>query len=351
MKLVTFAVATPVGTFERLGAAVETPRTLIVDLNAAGAAWLERKGRSQNLADALLPPDILQFLEGGAESLDAAREALEFARTEGRGGPSAEFLDPKGRRVLYGENDIRLLAPVPRPPAFRDFFAFEDHALKGAARRGEPLSPSWYDQPVYYKGNHREFYGPGATVPWPSYTRKLDFEAEIACIVGRSGRDLSSEKAAGHIAGYAILNDFSARDIQKNEMLCRMGPAKGKDFANALGPWLVTADELGSPDELAISVWVNGEKWSSGRSGGRYWSFPTMLSHVSQEETVYPGDILGSGTYAGGCGLDLDRWIKPGDTIEIKADNLGVLKSVVGAPKASTHLKYAGKNTGASATT
>ena len=348
MKLVTFAVDTPLGSFERLGAVAEKPRSCIVDLNAACGAWFERKGRSRAVADALVPADILRFLENGEEALDAARESALFAGNEDRG-DGAKLIDPMGRRVLYAENEIRLLPPVPRPPAFRDFFAFEDHALKGAARRGEPLSPAWYDQPVYYKGNHREFYGPGATVPWPRYTRKLDFEAEIACIVGRRGRDLSPEKAEGHIAGYAILNDFSARDIQKNEMLCRMGPAKGKDFANALGPWLVTADELKNPDELNISVWVNGEKWSSGHSSGRYWSFPTMLSHVSQEETVYPGDILGSGTYAGGCGLDLDRWIKPGDTIEIQADKLGVLKSVVGAPQAAVHLKYAGKNTGARA--
>ena len=346
MKLVTFAVDTPLGSFERLGAAIDKPRPMIVDLNAACGAWFERKGRPQAVADALVPPDILRFLEIGEESLDAARESIEFARKEGRG-EAAKFRDPMGRRVLYAESEIRLRPPVPRPPAFRDFFAFEDHALKGAARRGEPLSPAWYDQPVYYKGNHREFYGPGSTIPWPSYTRKLDFEAEIACVVGRRGRDLSPKEAGHHIAGYAILNDFSARDIQKNEMLCRMGPAKGKDFANALGPWLVTADELENPDDLDISVWVNGEKWSSGHSSGRYWSFPAMLSHVSQEETVYPGDILGSGTYAGGCGLDLDRWIKPADTIEIKVSKLGALKNVVGAPKGAVHLKHAGKKAGA----
>ena len=159
-------------------------------------------------------------------------------------------------------------------------------------------------------------------------------------MVGKKGRDLSPEQAAKHIAGYTILNDCSARDIQRNEMVCRMGPAKGKDFANGLGPYLLTVDELDAPEGLKMTLKVNGEIWSEGDSSGRYWSFPLMLSHVSQEEWVYPGDILGSGTYFRGCGLDLDRWVKPGDVIEMTIDKLGALKQTVGAPKAQKHLKY-----------
>ena len=261
-----------------------------------------------------------------------ARTALDALAGEPSG--------PNGERVVWSESEVRLKAPIPRPRSLRDFFAFEDHAKAGAARRQETLAPEWYDQPVYYKGNPREIYGPAAEIPWPAFTRKLDFEFEIAAVVGKAGRDVSVIDAPRHIAGYVAMNDCSARDIQKNEMACRMGPAKGKDFATVLGPWLVTADEWPTGEIPPLAVRVNGEEWS--RSGGvqPYWSFPVMLSHASQGETLLPGDALGSGTYFKGCGLDSDRWIKPGDALELDAGPLGVLKNKVGAPAAAVHLKY-----------
>ncbi len=337
MKLVTFEVKTALGSFERLGA---LSGSLTVDLNAAYASSLKEKGETSpaKLADALLPSDMLGFLDLGQAARRAAQDALNFIQRLGSGAGKAA--GSNNEKILYQEDEVRLLAPLPRPRALRDFFAFEDHALQGSKRRGETLSEAWYDQPVYYKGNHREIYGPGDTVPWPSYTRRFDFELEIACVVGKKGRDLTPQEAAGHIAGYCIMNDFSARDIQKNEMICRMGPAKGKDFATGLGPCLVTADELPDPDNLAMAAFVNGEKWSEGNSSGRYWSFPIMLSHISQEETVYPGDVLGSGTYYRGCGLDLDRWVKPGDVIELEVEKLGRLRQTAGTPKSQKHLKY-----------
>ncbi|MDE1977123.1 MAG: fumarylacetoacetate hydrolase family protein [Elusimicrobia bacterium] len=338
MRLVTFETKTAMGPLERLGALLDGS---IVDLNAAYALSLKEKGEASHasLANARLPADILGFLDLGEAARAAAQDALNFIERLGGAG-AAKAAGPGSEKIVYQEGEIRLLSPLPRPRALRDFFAFEDHALQGSKRRGEPLSESWYDQPVYYKGNHREIYGPGETVPWPSYTRRFDFELEIACIVGKKGRDLTPQEAAGHIAGYCIMNDFSARDIQKNEMICRMGPAKGKDFATGLGPCLVTTDELPDPDNLAMAAFVNGEKWSEGNSSGRYWSFPVMLSHVSQEETVYPGDVLGSGTYYRGCGLDLDRWVKPGDVIELVVEKLGRLRQTAGAPRSQTHLKY-----------
>jgi 2-keto-4-pentenoate hydratase/2-oxohepta-3-ene-1,7-dioic acid hydratase in catechol pathway len=304
VKLVTFEPVSERGR-ERLGALREDT---VVDLSQVSPK---------------LPPDMLCLLDAGAQGLAAVRSALDKA-------PAA---------VALKLSDVRLRAPL-RPRALRDFFAYEDHALQGAARRKEALAPEWYDQPVYYKGNHREIYGPGDTAPWPNYTRKLDFELEVACVVGRKGRDLPVEKAAEHIFGFMLFNDWSARDIQKNEMVCRMGPAKGKDFANSFGPWLVTADEVGPEDRINLSAWVNGEEWSSGHTGLRYWSWAEMLSHVSQSETVYPGDVLGSGTYFKGCGLDLDRWLKPGDRLELKSDKLGTLSSIIGAPAAQVHLAY-----------
>jgi 2-keto-4-pentenoate hydratase/2-oxohepta-3-ene-1,7-dioic acid hydratase in catechol pathway len=331
VKLVTFEVATPLGPVERLGALRGAG---IVDLNLAAALLYgaQRRDRPSARADFFVPADLLGLLDGGPESMREARSALDAL--------SGEPAGPRGERVVWSQGEVRLKAPLPRPRALRDFFAFEGHAKAGAARRGEPLQKEWYDQPVYYKGNPREIYGPGDVIPWPAFTRRLDFEFEIAAVVGKAGRDVAVSDAPGHVAGYMVMNDCSARDVQKNEMLCRMGPAKGKDFATALGPWLVTADEWPSGAIPALAVRVNGAE--GGRSDGiqPYWSFAAMLSHASQGETLLPGDVLGSGTFFKGCGLDQDRWIKPGDEIELDAGPLGILKNTAGAPAAAVHLKY-----------
>lgn len=321
MKLVTFEVATPLGPVERLGA-LRGGR--IVDLNLAAAHRYRAlgKARPEARADFFVPPCLQGLLNGGAEAMAEARLALAAHK-----GPS------------WKENEVRLLAPLPRPRSLRDFFAFEDHAKAGAKRRNEPLAPEWYEQPVYYKGNPCSIIGPGAVIPWPSFTRKLDFEFEIAAVVGTAGTDIAVKNAKKHIAGYIVMNDCSARDIQRNEMVCRMGPAKGKDFATVLGPYLVTSDEWnGKIPELKVRV--NGKEWSRSKGTQPYWNFATMLSHASQGETLLPGDLLGSGTYFTGCGLDMARWIKPGDRLELDAGPLGTLKNTVGKPKGSTHLKY-----------
>ena len=333
VKLVTFELATPLGPFSRLGALQEGR---VVDLNLAAAARLARAGKPcpQRLADVLAPPDMVAFLEMGEDALAEARRALEFAAQ----GPGLE--GPRGERLVHALEDVRLLSPL-QPRSLRDFFAYEDHALKAWERGGAPLPPSWYDHPMYFKGNHREIYGPDQVVPWPRYTRRFDFEAEVAAVVGRRGRDLSPEAAAACIAGFTILNDFSARDMMKSELAAGMGPGKGKDFAYGLGPCLVTADEVGPEADLEIQVLVNGELWSRGRTRDRYWSWGLMLSHVSQEESLLPGDVLGSGTFFQGCGLDLGRWVQPGDAVELRVDSLGSLRHTVGKPGEPKRLKYA----------
>ncbi|MEK7742907.1 MAG: fumarylacetoacetate hydrolase family protein, partial [Elusimicrobiota bacterium] len=201
MKLVTFcAKESPQ---QRLGAVL---RDKVLDLSAA--------------TDGRLPTRMLEFIERSADHLPLAREAVKTPKDS----------------ALFPLAEVRLKAPLPDPPSLKDFFAFEAHAQAGASRRGESLPAEWYELPAYYKGNPREVYGPEEVIPWPSYTRRLDFECEIACVVGREGRDLTPEQAASHLFGYMIFNDFSARDIQKKEMTNRMGPAKSKDFANAFGP-------------------------------------------------------------------------------------------------------------------
>jgi len=336
MKLVSFEVATLLGPFTRLGALW---RHQVVDLNLAAAARFASLGQPEprRLADVLLPPDMLAFLDLGRDALAEARHALSWAaaETEKHGAPAG----PRGERIVHDRSAVRLLAPL-QPRSLRDFFAYEDHALKAWARAGSSLPSSWYEHPVYFKCNHREVYGPDEEVPWPSYTRRFDFEAEVACVVGRTGRGLSRLQAHTHIAGFTILDDFSARDVMKSELACGMGPAKGKDFAYGLGPCLVTTDEAGPEEDLEIQVRVNGELWSQGRTGDRYWSWGLLLSHVSQEETLYPGDVLGSGTFFRGCGLDLERWVNPGDEVELRVDKLGSLRHRIGKPASQTRLKY-----------
>jgi 2-keto-4-pentenoate hydratase/2-oxohepta-3-ene-1,7-dioic acid hydratase in catechol pathway len=306
----------------------------VIDLNFAAALLYmkQKRARPSERADFMVPSDMLRFLDGGEECLAQAQEALN----ELRGEPTFTH----GQRIVWLASEVRLLAPLPRPRSLRDFFAFEDHALAGAKRRNEALQPEWYEQPTYYKGNAREIYGPNDEIPWPSYTRKLDFEFEIAAVVGKAGRDIPVSEALSHIAGYMVMNDCSARDIQKNEMACRMGPAKGKDFATVLGPWLVTADESPEGAIPMLSARVNGEEWSRSNNLQPYWNFAVMLSHASQSETLLPGDLLCSGTYYKGCGLDQDRWLKPGDALELDGGPLGCLRNKIGAPKSQVHLKY-----------
>ena len=198
-------------------------------------------------------------------------------------------------------------------------------------RRGQPIPPEWYKAPVYYKGNHRTIIGPDEDLPWPLDTTKLDYELELACVIGSKGRDISEQDAHHYIAGYTIMNDFSARDIQFQEMACRLGPAKGKDFATALGPSLVTPDDITDLGALTMVARVNGEEWSRGCFGTIHWSFSQMIEHVSQDECIYPGDLFGSGTVGGGCGLELDRYLQPGDVVELEIQPIGILRTTIAA--------------------
>jgi len=325
MKLVTFEVPTPLGPFERLGALLGDQ---IVDLQAAFAAFLKSEGEAQpsRLAETDIPADMRPFLETGRCGWNAARRGLAFAEAVVKSGEAAR--GPRGETLLYDRPTVRLLAPLPRPASLRDFLAFEAHTKAGFARRGEPIPEAWYRMPVYYKGNHRAIVGPDEDVVWPRYTQQLDYELELACVIGREGRNLSVEEAPAWIAGYTVMNDWSARDIQRSEMAVRLGPAKGKDFATSLGPCLVTPDEV-NPRDLNMIARINGEVWSEGNAGSSHWTFPQMISHVSMEETIYPGDVLGSGTVGGGSGLELDRWLKPGDVVELEIQGIGVLRNRV----------------------
>ena len=215
-------------------------------------------------------------------------------------------------------SDVRLRAPL-RPASLRDFLAFEDHAKAGAARRGEELNPIWYERPIYYKGNHRQIWGPDEPLPWPAWSEQLDFELELACILGPEGS----------IFGYTIMNDWSARDVQRAEMAVRLGPARSKDFATSLGPWIVTADAFDPSDGLRMRALIDDEVWFETDDARMHWTFHQMIAYVGEGEDLHPGDVYGSGTAHRGCGLDLDRWIARGQTVTLEIDGIGALRTPV----------------------
>jgi len=332
MKLCTFEIDTPLGRQRRLGA-LAAPG--IVDLNSTCSWHLRSKGETRPywLSAVLVPPNMLEFLRGGETSLTFAQTSLEHILSETDGGKN--LIGRKGERLVFGENEIRLIAPLPRPTSMRDFYAFEGHVKKGFEKRGEPMPEEWYNMPVYYKGNHQSIIGPDEQVPWPHFTEKFDYELELAIIIGKTGRNIPRDRAMEHIAGYTIMNDFSARDIQRAEMKVRLGPAKGKDFATAIGPVLVTPDEISDPYNLRMTARVNGETWSEGNSSLMHHKFDRIIEFASMEETLHPGDLIGSGTVTGGCGLELDRWVKTGDTIELEIEHIGRLANTI--VKSGTH--------------
>jgi fumarylacetoacetate (FAA) hydrolase len=267
-----------------------------------------------------------------AEEFDA--EGGDGARDRGMSGP----ISIGGVEMVLPLDEVRLVAPLPRPPSLRDFYAFEQHVATASRNRGRDVPPAWYDFPVFYFGNHTAIYGPNADVPLPR-TQALDYELEIACVIGRAGRDIALEDAEEYIAGYTIMNDWSARDIQREEVTVGLGPAKGKDFATSLGPWLVTPDELelfalgDGRYNLPMVARVNGVERSRGNFRDIYYTFAQMIARASRDAALYPGDVLGSGTVGSGCLLELTAgqgpWLEPGDTVELEVAGLGVLKNQV----------------------
>ena len=256
-----------------------------------------------------------------------------------------------GGPIVAGDT-VRLLSPVPLPPQVRDGLCFEQHliqaysisrklraqlepdpvaALKDFEAKGLFRVPEvWYEQPIYYKGNRFTVIGPDQDVTWPAYCEKLDYELEYGIFIGKGGKDISREDAPGHIFGHTNFNDFSARDAQVVEMAGQLGPAKGKDFdtGNAIGPCIVTADAI-DPYNLTMAVRVNGEERGRGNSGTMHWKFEDLIAHISQSETLYPGEFIGSGTVGGGCGLEIERYLEPNDVVELEVEGIGILRNRV----------------------
>jgi 2-keto-4-pentenoate hydratase/2-oxohepta-3-ene-1,7-dioic acid hydratase in catechol pathway len=227
--------------------------------------------------------------------------------------------------------DAVLLAPL-RPRTLRDFLTFEGHLKNAFAGLGKAIPDEWYTVPAYYKGLPDTVIGPEAEIPWPSYTQKLDHELELAAVIGKPGKNITAENAYEHVFGYTIWNDMSARDVQGRELPVGMGPSKAKDWdgSNVLGPCIVTADEVDIAD-VELRVRINGEEWGGDSTANMHFSFADLIAYASRDLTLRAGEVLGSGTATGGSGLELDRWLQPGDLIEMEATGIGVLRNRVGA--------------------
>jgi len=233
----------------------------------------------------------------------------------------------KGEHIVHSINSARLLAPLPQPLSIRDTLGFLDH-LKAA--RGPDIPEVFLEIPaLYYKGNTMSVQGTDSDVIWPVFSERLDYELEFAAVIGRQGTNIPLEETWNYIAGYMIFNDVSARDIQSREMTSRLGPNKGKDFdtGNVFGPYLVTPDEFDPRDDNTMVARVNGEEWSRGSTNMMDHNFAAIINYLSQGMTLHPGDIICSGTVPSGCGLELKHFPKPGDTIELEIDGLGVLRN------------------------
>jgi 2-keto-4-pentenoate hydratase/2-oxohepta-3-ene-1,7-dioic acid hydratase in catechol pathway len=226
--------------------------------------------------------------------------------------------------------NARLLAPL-RPRSLRDFLTFKGHLDNALSRLGRPIPDEWFDVPAYYKGLPDTVIGPEETIPWPAYTDRLDHELELAAVLGKRGKDVPREQAMEHVFGYTIWNDVSARDVQTRELPIGMGPAKAKDWdgSNVLGPCIVTTDELDGTN-VRMTVRVNGEVWGEDSSASMHHTFADLITYASQAQTVYPGEVFGSGTAAGGSGLELDRRLQEGDVVELEVEGIGVLRNPIG---------------------
>jgi 2-keto-4-pentenoate hydratase/2-oxohepta-3-ene-1,7-dioic acid hydratase in catechol pathway len=235
---------------------------------------------------------------------------------------------------------VRWLPPVTHPQSFRDFYAFEQHVKAARKLRGLEMHPDWFRLPIFYFSNPNALYGHKENIPYPDNTNELDFELEFAIIIANGGKNIKKEEADTYIAGYTICNDWSARDLQREEMQLSLGPAKGKDFATSFGPYMVTPDELKNDlDEygklhLRMTCHVNDELISDGNTNDLFHPFTTMIERASMNTNLVAGDYLGSGTVGTGCILELrpenvGGWLKKGDVIRLKVDKLGELENII----------------------
>ena len=277
--------------------------------------------------DAQIADNMQDFLEGGEYQLQLAKTAVE------------------NRSPTISECDVEIVSPVPNPPSIRDAYAFRQHVATARRNRGLDMIPEFDEIPIFYFTNHHAVFGEGDFPVRQRHTEKLDFELECAAVIGKEGRDISTSDADEYIIGFMIMNDFSARALQMQEMKLNLGPAKGKDFGSSFGPWLVTKDELenyrqSSPNgdryNLKMKAYVNGIQVSEDTLANMTWTFAQIIERVSYGVNIFPGDIIGSGTCGTGCFLELNgskitdnQWLKTDDTVSLTIETLGKLTNKI----------------------
>ena len=317
MKLSRIIRDGPDGPQVRTVAVIPTDE-VVIDLRVAERRRLERSGASPDaalrIASAVFPGSLTAAIASGKTFTHQVISAL----------------DERDEEALVPFSEVRWAAPVD-PPVMLDASAFEQHLVNAHARGKRPMPDLFYEVPVYYKMNSVKIFGHEHTVPWPGDARFMDYELELAVVIGSSGADLTPEEAATHIFGLTVMNDFSARDVQAREMTAGFGPAKGKDFGTALGPWITTIDELDVAD-LTMVARVNGEEWSRGSTSTLTWSLQEVVAYASRNEVVVPGQVIGSGTVGLGSGLELYRKLSPGDVVELEIGGIGTLRNRLAEP-------------------
>src|SRR5437588_6748005 len=270
---------------------------------------------ARRVANALFPSSMAAAIGAGPLFLAAAQRSVASLQDE---------------QAILPMEGITWLAPID-PPLMRDCLVFETHLRNTFPKVLGKVPEQYYEMPLYYKGNPLTLIGNEQEVPWPDYTQKMDYELELGFVIGRPGKDLTPEQAKAHLFGVTIFNDFSARDIQSIEMKGLLGPAKGKDFATALGPWITTVDEL-DVHNLTMVARVNGEEWSRGSSSTIMWRVEEIIAYISKAEGVVAGELIGACTDGRGCGVELGKLLKAGDVIELEVEGIGILRNKMGIP-------------------
>lgn len=282
--------------------------------------------------------DVLEIIRGSDPISDRIRKLVRARQTGPLSSIRTDATPTEGYLSLSG---VKVHPPIFWPPTLRDFCAFEQHIANTRANQEQPIPPEWYAFPAYYFSSPTALYGQGDEIPYPKISEALDYELEIACIIGREGRDIPPEQAEEYIFGFMIFNDWSARDVESQELRIGLGPAKSKDFASSMGPWIITLDELsdrttGRPGvyDLEMVARINGVVRSRGNLKDIFYSFGQLIARASTDVTLYPGEIIASGTVGSGCLLELTQgkgpWLQPGDLVELEVERMGCLTNRIG---------------------
>jgi 2-keto-4-pentenoate hydratase/2-oxohepta-3-ene-1,7-dioic acid hydratase in catechol pathway len=323
MKYVTFEINTALGPIQRIGVLREE---FVIDINAIYCMYLrdvKEIYRWHELAHEIIPSDMLTFIENGNVSRDAVLTALAYYDD------NKNTIDVRNNFTLqYKIEEVRLRAPIPKPVSIRDCSVFLSHLNR------LPHNKEFYElfekMPPYYRTSHTSVSGPEDFILYPDFTEKLDYELEFAVCIGKKGVNIPKEKADEYIFGYTIFNDISARDLQMKEGIFTLGFPKSKGFntSNVIGPYLVTPDEI-NPNNLRMTAKLNGTLLSDGNSSDMYHKFPFIISYLSKEETLYPGELIGSGTVGSGMAIEHGVRLQRGDVIEFEIEGLGILRNTI----------------------